>query len=148
MLVELEVAVGAASSREEPSLEALREIREAIAGNVDLRIGTRTPVPGDKGVAQSLLVEPLGIAGVMAMVRIVALWLRRDRRRRIEIRGETREDGSISYSFSGENVSLDLLESAISKVLGPSSESTTETIRRSGKPPEVDGRAGASNGPQ
>jgi hypothetical protein len=85
------------------------------------------------------MIEPTAVAGatvVWGLVRIIALWLQNRGRRRVEIRGATREDGSISYTFSGENISLDLLQAAIEKALDPTGAST----QRTGAPSDAEDR--------
>jgi len=93
------------------------ELRDGVAGERSVVIAAPVPRDGERGVSD-LLVEPAGVAGVIALTRIVYLWLHRDRRRSLTIE---RVEGSVTretYRFSGENISLEVLEQAIEALAG------------------------------
>jgi hypothetical protein len=103
----------------ETARQAPLELRLAVLDEPTCQLTARIPAPGEKGILHDLLVEigPLaGPAGILALTRIVSVWLSRDRRRILTIKS-TRIGNSTAVTVSGENIALSTIEAAIRHAL-------------------------------
>lgn len=76
------------------------------------------PASGAKGGPSELLLAPGAPSAAWAVVKLVELWLRRDRSRSMKI--TIRRDGveALTVDVSGEHISTQALETGIAKALG------------------------------
>jgi hypothetical protein len=100
------------------------ELRQRLLAEPACRLRQSVPGPGEKG-GHELIVETVKLAqnpavattGVIALTRIISLWLHRDRRRTVTITStDVRSGDSLSITVTGEKIALSTLESALLQV--------------------------------
>jgi hypothetical protein len=93
---------------------ALAEFLEDLGTVPPLRTRERD-LPGDgasKGPLTELVVSVSTSGGVAALVRIMRIWLGRDRKRSLKVTVQTAENQT-TYEISGEDVSVETLRDAL-----------------------------------
>lgn len=96
------------------SQAALAEFLEDL-GTVPLLRARQRDLPADgvfKGPLTELVVSVSTSGGVAALVRIMRIWLGRDRKRSLKVTVRTAENATI-YEISGEEVSVETLRDAL-----------------------------------
>jgi hypothetical protein len=97
--------------------EFLHDIHDEIGITVKDRAVSPANGTRAKGGLPEILLTPGSASAAWALVRIVKLWLARDRRRTIDITLSGPGEESFTVQASGENLSVDALEGAVRKVL-------------------------------
>jgi hypothetical protein len=107
----------------EATEEFLHDVQEQPGIAVEERSVPAQP-SATKGAAQELLLAP-GTAGLsLAAVKIIKLWLSRDRRRTIDVSIKGLGDAPLSLHASGEHISLETLEDTVRRALDTQSDRT------------------------
>ncbi|MGQ4387602.1 hypothetical protein [Streptomyces sp. SAS_270] len=76
------------------------------------------PASGAKGGPSELLLAPGAPSAAWAVVKLVELWLRRDRSRSMKITIQRDGGEALAVDVSGEHISTQALETGIAKALG------------------------------
>ncbi|MFE2312757.1 hypothetical protein ACFXC8_05995 [Streptomyces sp. NPDC059441] len=83
------------------------------------------PVPGEKGGVSALLLAPGAPSVAWAVVKLVELWLRRDRSRSMTITVQRDGSDELTVNVSGEQISTQALEAGIAKAFGDTEDAET-----------------------
>lgn len=78
---------------------------------------------GSKGPLTELVVSVSASGGIAAVVKIVRIWLARDRKRSLKITVQTTAHVT-KYDISGENISIETLRDALEAAVRPPSSAT------------------------
>ena len=124
VVINLRPGLGGLSPGDDPlrlaTTELIADLREAGLPATD---DDGDPTPGTKGQLSDLAITVGGsTAAAGALVRIVNLWLRRDRRRSLTV---TRDDGSgnpVTFEIKGDAISERTVHEAVQKLIGPPKE--------------------------
>jgi hypothetical protein len=76
------------------------------------------PQPGDKGVLQQVLLSPESASAAWAVVKVVKLWLSRDRRRTLTVKVNRPGREPLTIEASGDSISMQALEGAVHVAVG------------------------------
>jgi hypothetical protein len=80
---------------------------------------------GSKGSLTELVVSLSASGGVAALVRIMQLWLSRDRKRSLKVTVQTPQNTTV-YDISGDSVSVETLQDALEAAVRSQSGSSPE----------------------
>jgi hypothetical protein len=87
---------------------------------------TGGPLTGTKGVEQVLTVVLTSPVAMYSLVKIVKLWLGRDRDRSVSVSFDSPEGAASTVTVDGEKISIDLLEKALHEALGAMESNKTK----------------------
>ncbi|MFJ3714316.1 hypothetical protein [Streptomyces sp. NPDC090057] len=76
------------------------------------------PAAGEKGGVSELILAPGAPSAAWAVVKLVELWLRRDRSRSMTVTIQREGGDPLTVNVSGEQISTQALETGITKAFG------------------------------
>jgi hypothetical protein len=83
----------------------------------------KEPQPGAKGVLQQVLLTPESASAAWAIVKVIKLWLSRDRRRTLSVTVNQPGRDPLTIEASGDSISVQALERAIHDAAGADANS-------------------------
>lgn len=105
-------------TRDEPiPATDINELRNALISEPNCRLLELPLETGDKGLSHELVADPLATAGIVALTRIVLVWLRGNQKRRLVLTRSRDSDGQQRYVLDGSGISLEVVEQALIELM-------------------------------
>ena len=118
--MQVELGVDGVAGGHPAYLQAAEEFVHDIREQPGIAVAERAaaaPPSGAKGAVQELILAPGTATLALAAVKIMKLWLSRDRRRTIDININRPGSEPVTLHASGEHISLDVLEETVRRAL-------------------------------